>query len=203
MPESGCEAEGKRGQSCVQCFCALLLRRRGLAAETAGVLSFSDRELLRGQLMPVLEFSVHVTKSLHSSTSSALIRRHGSCLCLKTPQVRGKLPFDKHLDSVLSDLESSLASLPLPKVASSKTRTESQTTSQRRDESKPSKSSLRADRRKRHNRHGYEVFCKLNTKPHPHLGSRDDEGGDHSSKGEGAGKASPIPYSPPSGSCDE
>ena len=47
-------------------------------------------------------------------------------------QVRRKLPFDKRLDSVLSDSKSSLALLPLPKLGSRKTGTESQTTSQRR-----------------------------------------------------------------------
>ena len=35
-------------------FCALLLHPRGLAAETASVMSFSNHELLRGRLMLAL-----------------------------------------------------------------------------------------------------------------------------------------------------
>ena len=40
------------------CFCALLPHRRGLAAEIAGVMSFSNHELLRGRLMLALSSPV-------------------------------------------------------------------------------------------------------------------------------------------------
>ena len=87
-------------------------------------------------------------------------------------------------------------SLPLPKMAPSKTRTESHTKSQRRTIASLPRRLSEPDRRKRQKRHGYEVFAELNSEPiHTQRvqPDRDDEGGDHSSKGEGAGKASPIP----------
>ena len=63
--EGGCQNRGVRPEAkednhASSAFCALLLHRRGLAAETAGVTSFSDREHVRGWLMPVLQFSVRV-----------------------------------------------------------------------------------------------------------------------------------------------
>ena len=83
--EGGCQIRGVRPEAkednhASSVFCTLLLHRRRLAAETARVTSFSDREHFRGWLMPVLQFSVRVATSLLSSTSPAPIRRHGSCL---------------------------------------------------------------------------------------------------------------------------
>ena len=92
------------------CFCALLPHRRGLAAEMAGVMSFFNHELLRGRLTLALSSPAPDQRSqllsfehVFSSNQEAwelLVRRCASGI----QQVEGKLPYDKHLNSTLSDL---------------------------------------------------------------------------------------------------
>ena len=96
-------------------FCALLLHLRGLAAETASVMSFSNHELLCGRLMLVLfspapdqRYQLPSFEHLLSSDQKAwelLVRRCGSGI----RQIGGMPPYDMHLGSALSDLEFSLA----------------------------------------------------------------------------------------------
>ena len=96
-------------------FCALLLHPRGLAAETASVMSFSNHELVRGRLMlalsspaPDQRYQLPSFEHLLSSDQKAwelIVRRWASGI----RQVGGMLPCDMHLGSASSDLESSLA----------------------------------------------------------------------------------------------
>ena len=105
----------------------LLLHHPWLIAEKAGVMSLSNRELLRRRLMPVLQFLVNVTKSLFSSTTSALIRWHGSCLCADAHLKIRRSVESRFLTNIWGlcwqTWGSSLALLPLPKMAPTKTRT--------------------------------------------------------------------------------
>ena len=160
--EGGCRnrvvrPEAKEDNHASRAFCTLLLRCRGLAAETARVTSFSDREHFRGWLMPVLQFSVRVATSLLSSTSPAPIRRHGSCLFADA-----NLKFRRSKRSCLLTSPSTLCCQTWSRhwlAGHKQDRNRKSDNKPTSDECKPSKSSLRADRRKRHKRHGYEVFA--------------------------------------------
>ena len=182
-------------------FCALLLHPRGLAPETASVMSFSNHELLRGRLMlalsspapdhgyPLPSFE-HVLSS-DQKVWELLVRRCASGI----RQVGGMLLYDMHLGSALSDLESSLSpsfssedklqARQEQKLRPLVNRLEQafQVVSQSRSQEAPE-------------RHGYDYFASPPSPPPITQDGQPDrvgkEGG-HSSKGEGTGKASPVP----------
>ena len=189
-------------------FCALLLQPHGLAAETASVMSFSNHELLRRQLMlalfspaPDQRYQLPSFEHLLSSDQKAwelLVRRCGSGI----RQVGGMLPYDMHLGSALSDLESLLAlhsssagwlqarqEQKLRPLVNVRLEQAFQVVSQSRSQEAPE-------------RHGYDFFASPpppnSSPPPPPLTQdgqpdRDGKEGGHSSKGEGTGKASPVP----------
>ena len=83
----------------------------------------------------------------------------------ENPQVSGKPLFDKHLGSVLADLVVFIGAPPSSKDGSNQDKNRKSDHKSTSDESKPSTSSLRADRRKRHKKTRLRSLFKLNSEP--------------------------------------